>query len=148
MTRIYVDTEFTRFCGELISIGLYAAGVNKVTAKNSLHLVLDFEDSSVHPWVIENVLPLIKDEERVSAYTAGRTVANFISKFEQPVIYADWPEDISHLMTLLCQPDGMRWNTPELKVNLINVDNVNSLLPHHALHDAVALAKAHSATLR
>ncbi len=143
---LYVDTEFSNFLGELISIGVVAVDIETGLTVGLFYAVLnDFDDVAVHPWVNLNVLPLLHGTQRLTRPEARRLLAQFLDNHSGGTIYADWPEDLAHLLNLLCMEGGNRFGPSELNLKLISTRDfkVTSLLPHHALRDAMALADAH-----
>jgi hypothetical protein len=128
---LFLDTEFNGFGGQLISIGICSDLSN-----HELYLVRDLP-SNIHPWVKEHVVPWIlapsiaDDEFRMRLYY-------YLKKHENETIVADWPEDLSHLLQCLCQPNGVSYNL-QLDLRLIQSGELKSMIPHNAISDARAL---------
>ena len=60
-----------------------------------------------------------------------------------PVVVADWPEDIAHLALLMVTGPGYRLASPRLIFELLDLPLFDSErlseVPHNARHDAAAL---------
>lgn len=113
-----------------------------------LYLTLDW-DGALEPWVERHVVPfldMVPDSlvsPRMSRADAARTIAHYLAGDPDPLIVADWPEDIALLNALLVTGPGVMAEVPGLKfqfVPLIGFSTAaNSKVPHNALHDARAL---------
>ncbi len=72
-----------------------------------------------------------------------RSFANYLSADPEPVLIADWPEDIVHAARLIVTNDGRRLIVSAVRFELAEVVNFStaelSHVPHNAYHDAVAL---------
>lgn len=135
---LYLDTEFSRFHGKLISLALVSSDDGK-----SFYGVLPLP-ADMHPWVVENVIPVLNQEPETEDVFRYR-LQLFLRNHTGEPIYADWPEDFGHLMSYICSPDGIRPRL-ELTLYLINTDDtVKSVIPHNALEDAKALMDWHRA---
>jgi hypothetical protein len=80
---------------------------------------------------------------RMSRTDAARTVAHYLAGDPDPVIIADWPEDIALFSALLVTGPGVMAEVPRLKLQFVSLSGfstaANSKVPHNALHDARAL---------
>ena len=67
----------------------------------------------------------------------------FIAADSDPVLIADWPEDISHAAALLTDREGGRLLARAVRFELLEPNSFASegcsKLPHNAYYDAVAL---------
>ena len=74
---------------------------------------------------------------------AARHVAHYLAGDPDPVIVADWPEDIAKLSQLLVTGPGTMAEVPPLTFKFLPLSGfstaANSKVPHNALHDARAL---------
>jgi hypothetical protein len=74
---------------------------------------------------------------------AARTLAHYLAGDSDPLIVADWPEDIAQLNALLVTGPGLMAEIPRLRCEFIALSGfstaANSKVPHTALHDARAL---------
>jgi len=135
MTKIYLDTEFNGFQGELISMGLVAEDGSE------FYEVLPYEYLSIDPWVEKHVIPIL-NKDPVCLATFREKLKNYLLQFSEIVIVADWPEDIQHFCAALITGPGMRIPTPKMTFvmdsNLPNTSQY-SKIPHNALEDARAL---------
>jgi len=136
--RMWIDTEFNDFKGDLISMGIVAEDGNE------FYEVLHNTWVIYTPWVEENVVPVLNKDE-VSKHTFQSNLAKFIGQYKEIHIIADWPEDLQWFMNMLVTGPGERMNTPkitmELKYDLPSTRNI-SKIPHNALADAQALMEA------
>lgn len=90
MTRLYLDTEFNGFGGELISMALVSP--TKVYSWYGIRSEATITD----PWVKQNVIP------KLHIYGAGAVMTdrefreslhNFLRHFDDPEIICDWCAD-------------------------------------------------------
>jgi hypothetical protein len=74
---------------------------------------------------------------------AARLVAHYLAGDPDPLIVADWPEDLAHFNALLVTGPGVMAEIPALEFKLMPLAGfstaANSKVPHNALHDARAL---------
>lgn len=148
MTTIYLDTEYNGFGGSLISIALVG------TDLNYWYAVTDFVHmrQMIDPWVVKNVLPHLETTGFTSS--AGRPLHDemlkasfiqFISRYENATIVADWFEDIEHFLSLLRGKDyGSSLNWKGTFKLIGRPDEIHSKVPHNALSDAMALMRWHT----
>jgi hypothetical protein len=70
-------------------------------------------------------------------------VAHYLTGDPEPLIVADWPEDIAQLSALLVTGPGIMAEVPKLTFQFLPLSGfstaANSKVPHNALHDARAL---------
>lgn len=141
--KLFADTEFNGFGGELISFALvpesYASDPHPIT---DLYIVIEQLEPYV-PWVAQNVVPLLGDTKPMSRADAAKTLSSYLSMFDDPVIVADWPEDLSLLLDLLITGPGMMVAAPDFDLQYRSCRGFNtakaSKVPHNALWDARAL---------
>ena len=129
---LFLDTEFNGFGGQLISIGLVSD-----QSRDELYCVRDLP-TVVHPWVKEHVVPFLL-QSPMNDYLIKDRIFNYLNKHRGEVIVADWPEDIMHLLSLLCEPNGVQYDVGDLKIQLIKYSDPKPLIPHNAVSDARAL---------
>lgn len=113
-----------------------------------LYLTLDW-DGALEQWVERNVVPyldMVPDSlvsPRMSRADAARLIAHYFAGDPDPLIIADWPEDIALLNALLVTGPGVMVDVPSLKFQFVSLTGfstaANSKVPHNALHDARAL---------
>lgn len=140
--RYFLDTEFNGFGGALLSVALVPDDGEEFYA--TLASVGD-----PLPWVERNVLPFLDhvpaalQSPRLSRRDAAIELSHYLSVDPEPVIVADWPEDIAQLCTLLMTGPGEMVPVPPLTFQLLPLGGfstaANSAVPHNALHDARAL---------
>lgn len=141
--RYFLDTEFNGFGGALISLALVPE-----YGDQEYYAVLAMEDES-HPWVAQNVIPYLAavppglSAEPLPPRQAARELARYLSNDTEPLIVADWPDDIAYFCRLLVTGPGEMVAIGNMR--FLFVDNggfstaESSRVPHNALHDARAL---------
>jgi hypothetical protein len=140
--RYFLDTEYNGWGGALLSLALVP------DEGEELYLTLDFENP-LEPWVERHVVPyldMVSDNlvsPRMSRADAARTVAHYLAGDPDPLIVADWPEDIAQFSMLLVTGPGIVADVPGLTFRFMPLIGfstaANSRVPHNALHDARAL---------
>ena len=140
--RYFLDTEYNGWGGALLSLALVP------DHGEELYLTLDWE-GTLDPWVETNVVPfldMVPDplvSPRMSRADAARTIAHYLAGDAEPLIVADWPEDIAQLNMLLVIGPGIMAEVPALIFQFVPLSGfstaANSEVPHNALHDARAL---------
>lgn len=137
--RIWIDTEFNEYHGALISMALVAEDGRE------WYGVRFCDDPGW--WVREHVMPqLLQQPERDADLRTG--LAEFLGQFDAVHIVSDWPGDIAHFCNFLEYAPGDRIGpdtmTFEVRRDLPDTATT-SAIPHNALEDARALAKARAA---
>jgi hypothetical protein len=140
--RYFLDTEYNGWAGALLSLALVPDDGEE------LYLTLDW-DGPLETWVERNVIPYLDSvpeqfvSPRMSRADAARTLAHYLAGDPDPLIVADWPEDIAQLNALLVTGPGVMAEIPRLRCEFIALSGfstaANSKVPHNALHDARAL---------
>lgn len=141
--RYFLDTEFNGFAGELISLALVPEHGDE-----EFYAVLELPEE-VHGWVQRNVMPYLHSVPQglhrgaVSRAEAASELARYLAADPDPVIVADWPEDIAHFCMLLVTGPGEIAPVGSMRFEFVSSPGfstaVNSQVPHNALHDARAL---------
>ena len=113
-----------------------------------LYLTLDWDDP-LEEWVQRNVVPYLDMvpkplvSPRLTRADAARAVAHYLAGDADPLIVADWPEDVALFNALLVTGPGVMAEVPELSYRVVQLPGfstaANSKVPHNALHDARAL---------
>ena len=140
--RYFLDTEYNGWGGALLSLALVPDDAEE------LYLTLDWT-GTLEPWVEKYVLPYLDSvpeslvSPRMSRADAARLVAHYLAGDPDPVIVADWPEDIAQFNALLVTGPGVMAEVPGLRFEFRPLAGfstaANSKVPHNALHDARAL---------
>src|SRR3954469_6050874 len=140
--RYFLDTEYNGWGGALLSLALVSEDADE------LYLTLDWE-GALDPWVERNVIPYLDTvpdalvSPRLNRIDAARTVAHYFAGDPEPLIIADWPEDIALLNALLVTGPGTMVEVPSLRFQFLPLAGfstaANSAVPHNALHDARSL---------
>ena len=80
---------------------------------------------------------------RLSRADAARTLSHYLAGDGDPLIIADWPEDVALFNALLVTGPGTMAEVPEITLSGGPAPGfstaANSKVPHNALHDARAL---------
>ena len=140
--RYFLDTEYNGWGGALLSLALVPDDGEE------LYLTLDWQ-APLDEWVERNVLPYLDAvpeslvSPRMGRADAARTIAHYLAGDSDPLIVADWPEDIALFTALLVTGPGVMAEVPGLTFQFLPFSGfstaANSKVPHNALHDARAL---------
>ncbi|MET0361075.1 MAG: hypothetical protein ABW048_04895 [Sphingobium sp.] len=140
--QYFLDTEYNGFGGELISLALVPEDGDQ-PFYTSLPL-----PAKIHSWVERNVIPYLRHvppgiDNEMTRDEAGEHIARYLSGDRDPVIVADWPEDIAQFCMLLVPGPAEIVAIGTLRFELMRTPGfssaVNSKVPHNAYHDAQAL---------
>lgn len=150
--RIWIDTEFNGFEGDLISLAL----VDELSRSFYRYMPCHAPTS----WVAQNVLPVLGTyrPEPVGTQPALVHPSNFwslrriqfalqqwLEAYDSVHIVADWPEDIAQFCRVLITGPGLRIETPPLTMEVRRDLDAESVVPHNALEDARAMRAVHLA---
>lgn len=140
--RYFLDTEFNGNGGALLSLALVPDDGDE------LYLTLKTDDPIVD-WVQKHVIPfmdMVPEQlscPRLKRLDAAYALEAYLRHDDNPVIVADWPEDVSQFCNLLMTAPGDMVELRNLTFRLTPMANfstaANSRVPHNALHDARAL---------
>jgi hypothetical protein len=134
--KLYIDTEFNSYRGELISMAL--------VDEDGKHFyeVLHFpacDPGACDPWVRKNVLPVL-DKEPVGLNAFQRSLWGYLSAYDAIHVVADYPTDIQHFCWALETGPGERIPTAPMTLEIRrDLHTGKSAVPHNALADAHAL---------
>jgi hypothetical protein len=132
--KIYIDTEFNEFRGELISMALVAEDGAE------FYEVLECENPG--SWVAQNVIPVL-NKATVPHYLFKMKLFGFLNWFDSIHLVADWPEDIKHFCEQIITGPGDMMNIPSFTCEVRrDLSTKNSKILHNALADARALMEA------
>jgi len=132
--KIYIDTEFNEFKGELISMALVAEDGAE------FYGVLECEHPG--PWVKENVIPVL-NKDPVPDYIFKMKLFGFLNWFDNIHLIADWPDDIKHFCEQIVVGPGEMMNIPSFTCEVRrDLSTKDSKIPHNSLADARALMEA------
>lgn len=133
--RYYLDAEFNGFGGPLIALALAPEDRGA-----PFYAALPCPDPTA--WVAANVLPVLGIDP-VPREAFGRVLADYLSADPDPVLIADWPEDIAHAAMALIARPGYRHPIARITFQLCDAPGFDaaavSAVPHNALEDAIAL---------
>lgn len=139
--RYFLDTEFNGFDGELISLALVPE-----YGDQEFYVVLPLPED-IHPWVAQRVIPYLDSVpdtmfSRLDRITAAHELAAYLAADRDPLIVADWPDDIALFCRLLLIGPAEIVEVGGLRFEFIRSPGfstaMNSRVPHNALHDARA----------
>jgi hypothetical protein len=140
--RYFLDTEYNGIGGALLSLALVPDDGDE------LYLTLQ-TDEPILEWVQRHVVPyldMVPEQlscPRLTRKDAAHALERYLRHDHEPVIIADWPEDISHLCDLMVTGPGDMVDIRHATFRLLPMSNfstaANSKVPHNALHDARAL---------
>lgn len=140
--RYFLDTEFNGFDGELISIALAPE-----FGDEEFYAVLPLP-AEIHPWVERHVIPYLDSvppglRNRLDRIAAAHELAAYLGADREPMIVADWPDDIALFCRLLVTGPAEIVDIGGLRFEFLRSPGfstaMNSRVPHNALHDARAL---------
>jgi len=140
--RYFLDTEFNGFGGDLLSLALVPEDGDQ-----DYYVVIPFE-GAWHPWVEKHVVPYLESVppmllNRLDRVAAAHDVAAYLANDPDPVIVADWPEDIALFCRLLLLGETEIVDIRHMRFEFHRTPGFstarNSRVPHNALHDARAL---------
>ena len=140
--RYFLDTEYNGFGGALISVALAPEHGDQ-----EFYATLPLPDP-LHPWVERHVIPYLRAvpvgaDHDLSAAEATAQLAAYLIGDEDPLIVADWPDDIAYFCSLLTTGPGEMVPLGSIRFQLLRTPGfstaANSAVPHNALHDARAL---------
>jgi hypothetical protein len=140
--RYFLDTEYNGVGGALLSLALVP------DSGDELYLTLQTSDPLLE-WVERHVVPYLDSVSeqlscpRLTPADAARALERYLIHDEEPLIVADWPEDIAQLCNLMITGPGDMIEIRHIAFHLAPMSNfstaANSRVPHNALHDARAL---------
>lgn len=140
--RYFLDTEYNGVGGELLSLAL--------VPDSGDDLYLTFKSSApISDWVERHVIPYLDSVPeqlscpRLSRKDAAHALERYLRHDQEPLIVADWPEDIAQFCNLMVTGPGDMIDARHIVFRLMPMSNfstaANSRVPHNALHDARAL---------
>ena len=130
--RLFLDCEFNGFEGELISMALVADNGDE------FYEVVAYEHAWCHPWVIQNVIPIL-NKEPISYESFQTKLSSFLRKYDSIEVIADWPEDFWHFTRALLTGPGEMMAVTKMSMTLERRLEYISSNPHNALNDAQAI---------
>lgn len=135
--KLFLDCEFTNFNADLISMALVSEDGDR------FYEVVPFRYLMCHPWVIDNVIPVLHKDE-ISFDSFQIKLRQFLNRFSEVEVIADWPEDFYHFTrSLLSGPGEMIGVNCKISMTLERRLTYVSAIPHNALEDAIAIRTAY-----
>lgn len=135
---LYLDTEFNGHGGGLISLALISSKTGR-----EFYGVVPLP-RPVHPWVRENVVPVLGRDPEPRGEFRGRLHV-FMALHAGEEIIADWPDDFALLMREMSGPEYEKSWMVECCMRLVASGELSPNTPHNALSDARALMRWHLA---
>ncbi|MGZ2412554.1 hypothetical protein ACUXST_001983 [Sphingomonas sp. F9_3S_D5_B_2] len=140
--RYFIDTEYNGTGGALLSLAL--------VPDDGDDFYLTFQaDEPISEWVQQHVIPyldMVPEQlscPRLTRKDASHALERYLRHDPQPLIVADWPEDVAQFCNLLITGPGDMVELRHLTFQLTPMSNfstaAHSKVPHNALHDARAL---------
>jgi hypothetical protein len=137
--RYFIDAEFNGFGGDLISLALVPDDDRHPPFYAAVFCANPTE------WVAVHILPVL-DTRPLSRAEVVKRLSDYLIDDEDPLLVADWPEDIAHAARLLIKGPGQMIPVRSLRFELVDPEIVGpvpeSEVPHNALSDARALRAA------
>jgi hypothetical protein len=134
--RYFLDAEFNGFGGQLISLALVPEDEEAVTFYEALPCI------EPEAWVAEHMLPVLQTRP-VTRPELIAELAAYLRDDPEPLVIADWPEDIAHMALLKmtgpareCPRRGCGFELLDLP--LLDSETLSDP-SHNASHDATAL---------
>lgn len=135
--NVFMDAEFNGFGGDLISIALVCEDGQEWYEVAEI-------PAEPHPFVVQHVQPVL-GKEPIGRDCCAQSLAEFLASVPEPVIIADWPDDIRCLCDGLGQfGSGMRFRLGCTFVLLPQQPPCALQTMHNALLDAWALRLWHA----
>lgn len=131
--KMWIDTEFNGFGGDLISLALVSADGKE------FYEVLECA-APVEPWVQIHVMPYL-NKDPIPLSTFQNKLGKYLKKFGKIELRADWPTDFELFCKMLITGPGHSIRTPPLTMEMITGlgdTATRSAIPHNALEDARA----------
>ncbi len=140
--RYFLDSEYNGVGGALLSLAL--------VPDDGDELYLTFRASEpLIDWVDQHVAPYLDSVPeqlrcpRLDRADAADALERYLRHDREPVIVADWPEDVAQMCNLMITGPGEMIEARHVTFRLVPMSNfstaANSKVPHNALHDARAL---------
>lgn len=126
--KMFIDTEFNGFGGELISMAI----VSEDGAE--FYEVLECNDPM--PWVAEHVIPIL-NKDSIPEYLFKEKLRAFLNWYSEVHIIADWPDDIKYFCQQIMAGPGLMHSMPKMTFSIERgLSSKDSVIPHNALADA------------
>ena len=133
--RLFIDTEFNGFGGELMSMAIVSE------AGDEWYEVLPLPEE-IDPWVNRYVVTVL-DRYPVNRDYFRASFLDFMSDFRNPTIVADWYTDLAHFFAMFAGRNHAESVGYACKAELVLIDRYDSKVPHNALSDARAVKDAY-----
>lgn len=131
MTKLYLDTEFNGFDGELLSLALVS------DCGKEFYEEIEF-DGLHDTWVRRNVVPKL-GKPPLRPLIFKQEFHKFILQFDNPTIVCDWHTDAVYFCKLLSGFDYASSLDYPCSIQIIKTPQGEPVMVHHALADAKIL---------
>ena len=130
--KLFIDCEWNDYRGSLISMAL-------VPLVGEPFYEVVHCSSPPSDWVAKNVIPIL-NKKTISNSDFTNKLNNFLSRFDEIEVIADWPEDIEHFCFQIITGPGYRIG-PDKMTFIVDrsCGNDKSAVLHNALEDAIAI---------
>ena len=129
--KLFIDCEWNGFKGELISMAIVDE------PGNSFYEVLHCPNPCV--WVKQHVIPVL-NKPAVKKNEFEDKLREFLTRYDEIILIADWPEDIAHFCQVIVIKPLNRMGLPRMDFVVDQaLFSAESSLPHNALADAEAM---------
>jgi len=141
--RLFLDCEFNGFGGDLLSMAI----VTEDSMGPQFYREIKFS-GILNSWVADNVVPLF-DQEAVDYEVFQQDLCAFLSDIDDINVVVDWPDDIRYFCEAVITGPGERMHLPNpIRFTMdTDIDGYDSMVPHHALHDACAIRNTYMDTI-
>ena len=151
--RLYLDTEFNGFGGELISLALVpqTGGLHPVLPKAGVDAAF-YEvclwQEQTDPWVQQNVVPKL-EKKPLPVMQFRSSFHDWIKHWINPEIICDWHADAQHFCSLLAGRDYGSSLDLGCTITILRTPPGCPTYsnPHNALADALALREWHESLM-
>jgi hypothetical protein len=132
--KLYLDTEFNGFGGELLSMALVSDDGDEF-----YEVVPALKP--IEPWVAKHVVPLL-DKSPIDRTMLRRMLHGYLRQFSNPEIVADWHADLLHFFDAFHGRDYTESLDYSCTTRLLSgPSDITPDRPHNALSDAHALRR-------
>ena len=134
--KLFLDTEFNGFGGEIISLALVPEDDG-----DEFYEVCGCS-APIEPWVAAHVVPIL-NRTPISFNLFRQGFHNFVRQYDNPEVICDWHADAVHFCEMLAGDDYGTSLDFACRVTILKTPPGQpvSALPHNALEDARALKR-------
>ncbi len=133
--KLYIDTEFNGFGGQLISMALVSE------QGHEFYEVVDYGDGPItyDAWVEKHVIHIL-GKDAIAHPVFQQRLEAFLRQFDSIEVIADWPDDLRYLCQEVITGPGYMIGIPKMLLVMDrSLTSGQSKIPHNALEDARAI---------